>query len=62
MFYQRPNGDAGNWDPLDDASFRQTFVHWDATMIRWLESDGYRVDYCTELDVRQDVQLEMLSA
>lgn len=62
MFYPRDNGDAGNWDQLDLVSFRQTFVHWDAKMIQWLESNGYRVDYCTDLDVHMDSQLAMLSA
>ncbi|HEY7334385.1 MAG TPA: N,N-dimethylformamidase beta subunit family domain-containing protein [Bryobacteraceae bacterium] len=54
----RPGGGAGG-DPCDigvpDAydlsSPRQTFAHWDAPFVRWLESNGYAVDYCTDLDL-----------
>src|SRR5262249_47227669 len=33
---------------------RQVFAHWDAPFIAWLESAGYRIDYCTDLDVHRD--------
>jgi len=50
-----------NLDPLDPGSFRQTFVHYDAKMISWLEGNGYRVDYCTDMDVHRDGDLTLLS-
>ncbi len=40
-----------NHDPWDLATPRQSFAHWDAKMIAWLEHEGYRVDYCTDWDV-----------
>jgi hypothetical protein len=53
----RPGGGTGattfdtfNPDPLDPTP-RQTFVHWDALAIAWLERNGYRVDFCTDLDL-----------
>ncbi len=55
-------GTEGNQDPLDRASYRQMFVHWDAKMIAWLESSGYRVDYCTDLDVHLDSNLTLLTS
>jgi hypothetical protein len=60
-FPNAANADLGNWDHLDSASFRQTFIHWDAKMIVWLESNGYRVDYCTDLDIHNDTSGELLS-
>lgn len=63
---RRPGGGTGgtpfdwwNVDPYD-ATFRQTFVHWDAPFISWLESNGYRVDFCTDLDVHADVDGALL--
>jgi hypothetical protein len=57
---RRPGGgtggtpwDASNFDPFD-ATPRQTFVHWDAPFVAWLERSGYRVDYCTDLDLHRD--------
>jgi hypothetical protein len=29
-------------------------VHWDARAVAWLERGGYRVDYCTDLDLHRD--------
>jgi hypothetical protein len=46
---------------MDDKSLRQTFVHWDTKFIVWLEAQGYRIDYCTDLDVHFDGNLSMLS-
>lgn len=35
-------------------SRRQTFAHWDAPLISWLEANGYRCDYCTDFDLDDD--------
>jgi hypothetical protein len=58
---RRPGGgtggtpwDAGYDDVYDESSPRQTFAHWDAPFISWLESNGYAVDYCTDLDIHQN--------
>ncbi len=50
-----------NQDPFDLDSYRQTFVHWDAKMISWLEGNGFRVDYCTDMDIHRDLDLALLS-
>jgi hypothetical protein len=59
----RPGGGTGgtpsdlaNFDPFDPTP-RQTFVHWDGPFVRWLEANGYRVDYCTDLDLHGDGSL-----
>ncbi len=57
----RPGGGTGatpyditNFDPFDPTP-RQTFVHWDAPFISWLERQGYAVDYCTDhVDLHRD--------
>lgn len=61
---RRPGGGTGGvimmGDPPDyyaPESRRQTFEHWDAPFVRWLESRGYRVDYCTDLDLHADAGL-----
>jgi hypothetical protein len=61
---RRPGGGTGGvvmmGDPPDyyaPESRRQTFEHWDAPFIRWLEGSGYRLDYCTDLDLHQDPTL-----
>ena len=41
-------------DAHEPGSRRQTFAHWDAPLIAWLEGNGYEVDYCTDLDLHQD--------
>ncbi len=58
---RRPGGGAGGdvepGDPLDahaPGSRRQTFAHWDAPFIAWLERAGYAPDYCTDLDLHED--------
>ncbi|MDQ4070988.1 MAG: hypothetical protein M3203_16185 [Actinomycetota bacterium] len=63
---RRPGGGTGgtpsdlaNFDPFDPTP-RQTFVHWDARFISWLEGNGYAVDVCTDLDVDTDSNLELL--
>ena len=55
----RPGGGTGavpydlwNSDPFDPTP-RQTFAHWDWRMVRWLETAGYRVDYCTDVDLHR---------
>lgn len=54
-------GTGGNlpssFDPYDEGSPRQTFAHWDAPFIAWLEKNGYRVDYCTDLDLHEEQDL-----
>jgi hypothetical protein len=54
---RRPGGGTGgtpydtfNPDP-HAATRRQTFRHWDALAVGWLERQGYRVDFCTDLDL-----------
>jgi hypothetical protein len=58
---RRPGGGCGGQpfdasipDAYDTTSHRQTFAHWDAPFISWLENSGYDIDYCTDLDVHQD--------
>jgi hypothetical protein len=57
---RRPGGGTGgtpwdiaNFDPFDPTP-RQTFAHWDARFVAWLERCGYPVDYCTDLDLHRD--------
>ncbi len=45
--------DIANFDPFDPTP-RQTFVHWDARFVAWLEREGYAVDYCTDVDLHRD--------
>jgi hypothetical protein len=67
---RRPGGGTGGtpWDyplfsdPNDDSSPRQTYGHWDAPFIAWLEGNGYPVDYCTDLDIDADNSGNMLGA
>lgn len=56
---RRPGGGIGGatWgaaDHYDTASPRQTFAHWDAPFIRWLLREGYRPEFCTDLDIHRD--------
>ncbi|APR76146.1 Hypothetical protein A7982_01493 [Minicystis rosea] len=46
--------DADVVDAYDLDSPRQTFAHWDAKFIRWLEENGYSADYATDLDIHQN--------
>ncbi|WP_275462246.1 N,N-dimethylformamidase beta subunit family domain-containing protein [Streptomyces noursei] len=36
---------------------RQTFAHWDAPFIAWLEAAGFTAEYCTDLDLHQTPHL-----
>jgi hypothetical protein len=61
----RPGGGAGghpwdevNADAYDRASPRQTFAHWDAKGIAWLERRGYDYDCCTDLELH-DPQFDL---
>jgi len=47
-------GCCGDDDIYDSQTLRQTFGHWEAHFIEWLESAGIRVDYCTDLDIHCD--------
>ncbi len=54
---RRPGGGTGattfdtfNPDPFDPSP-RQTFTHWDALALGWLEAEGFAVDVCTDLDL-----------
>ncbi|GIH71906.1 N,N-dimethylformamidase beta subunit family domain-containing protein [Sphaerimonospora thailandensis] len=55
---RRPGGGVGGPvkglpDPYDTTSPRQTFAHWDAPFIAWMERNGIQSDYCTDLDLDQ---------
>jgi hypothetical protein len=57
----RPGGGVGGrpWDHYfpdvyDPSSPRQTFWHWDAPFICWLEREGFAVDYCTDFDIHKN--------
>jgi hypothetical protein len=59
---QRPGGGIGGetWGALDHydlSSPRQTFAHWDARFIRWLLRSGYAPEFCTDLDIHEDIDL-----
>lgn len=45
--------DARNADVYDRTSPRQTFGHWDAKALAWLEANGYSADVCTDLDLHR---------
>ncbi|MFJ8744913.1 N,N-dimethylformamidase beta subunit family domain-containing protein [Embleya sp. NPDC127516] len=55
---RRPGGGIGgpvkgHPDAHDPRTPRQTFAHWDAPFIAWLEANGHTVDYCTDLDLHE---------
>jgi len=59
---RRPGGGTGGPLPPDHRDFidvydttspRQSFAHWDAPFIGWLEEHGYAVDYCTDVDLHE---------
>lgn len=58
--WRRPGGGTGglpsdlhNTDPFDPTP-RQTFVHWDAPFLAWLERHGVDHEVCTDLDLHRD--------
>jgi hypothetical protein len=64
LTWRRPGGGTGGvvepGDPPDAYQpevRRQTFAKWDVPLIAWLEREGYRVDYCTDLDLHRDPDL-----
>ena len=66
---RRPGGGTGastfdtfNPDPLDARTPRQTFGHWDALAVGWLEREGVRLDFCTDLDLHEDAAGDVLAA
>ena len=44
-------------DYYDTSSRRQTFEHWDAPLVRWLEAQGPAPHYCTDWDLHRDREL-----
>ncbi|MYV98735.1 hypothetical protein GT354_10650 [Streptomyces sp. SID3343] len=55
---RRPGGGIGgpvkgHPDAHDPRTPRQTFAHWDAPFVAWLEAGGFAVDYCTDLDLHE---------
>jgi len=44
-------------DAYHRSSRRQTFAHWDAPFVAWLEGHGYRAGYCTDFDLHDDPSL-----
>jgi hypothetical protein len=59
----RPGGGTGGDpafpgpDPYDASTQPTTFSYWDEPFVEWLESQGYAVDYCTDLDIHADPAL-----
>jgi hypothetical protein len=58
---RRPGGGTGGIVMYGDApdayaptSRRQTFTHWEAQFVQWLEANGYRADYATDWDLQVD--------
>ncbi|MFJ1785049.1 N,N-dimethylformamidase beta subunit family domain-containing protein [Streptomyces anulatus] len=56
---RRPGGGTGGPvkgrpDAHDPRTPRQTFAHWEAPFIAWLEASGFTADYCTDLDLDED--------
>lgn len=49
--------DERNVDVYDPATPRQTFAHWDARAIAWLERNRIFADYCCDLDLHEDASL-----
>jgi hypothetical protein len=44
-------------DSYDTSSRRQTFEHWDAPFVRWVEAEGFAPHYCTDWDLHHDREL-----
>lgn len=61
---RRPGGGVGghlwdekNVDVYDRSSPRQSFAHWDARALAWLEREGYDVECVTDYDLHTDPTL-----
>ncbi|MFD3787190.1 N,N-dimethylformamidase beta subunit family domain-containing protein [Streptomyces cyaneofuscatus] len=59
---RRPGGGVGGPvkglpDAYDPSSPRQTFAHWDAHFIAWMEQNWIEADYCTDLDLHEGLFL-----
>jgi hypothetical protein len=59
---RRPGGGIGgpvkgHPDGHDPRTPRQTFAHWDAPFVAWLEAGGFAVDYCTDLDLHEKPEM-----
>ncbi|MEU3397577.1 N,N-dimethylformamidase beta subunit family domain-containing protein [Streptomyces filamentosus] len=59
---RRPGGGVGGPvkglpDAYDPSSPRQTFAHWDAPFIAWMERNRIEADYCTDLDLHEGLFL-----
>jgi hypothetical protein len=59
----RPGGGAGghtwdevNADAYDRASPRQTFAHWDAKAIAWMEASGFLLEFSTDLGLHRQCE------
>jgi hypothetical protein len=50
-FTPETGGCCGDDDVYDPTTLRQTFGHWEARFIAWLERAGMAVDYCTDVDI-----------
>jgi hypothetical protein len=57
---QRPGGGIGghpwdevNADAYDRSSPRQTFAHWDAKALAWLDRNAFDYDLCTDTDLHE---------
>lgn len=57
----RPGGGTGGdlsfpdvIDVYDPATPREGVAHWDLPFVQWLEGEGIRADFCTDLDLDRD--------
>lgn len=58
----RPGGGIGGpvkgmADAFDSRTPRQSFAHWDARFLRWLEESDLAYDLCTDLDIHSGLDL-----
>ncbi len=51
----------GDVDEFDSTSSRQTFEHYDARFIRWMEQAGIQPDYCADIDCHGPGGLEQMT-
>lgn len=62
LTWHRPGGGIGGEtfgaaDHYEPASPRQTFAHWDAPMIAWLQREGFELEFCADVDLHRDPEL-----